>query len=391
MPSRLPFVRIAGFYACYFGAIGVFLPYLALYFRHHGFSPIGISQLMAILLAMRILAPGLWAWLADVTGRRTVLMRSAAVTAPIMFIGVVAGEEFGSIAVSLALFGIVWAGVLPQFEANTLDHLGDQPQGYGRLRLWGSLGFIVAVAGGGALFAGPRVALVPVIALAVLAMTALATVLTPAAPPGPRPPAGDGLVRVLKRPEVFGLLVGCILLQASFGTYYVFFTIYLRDLGYSTETAGFMWAWGVAAEIAVFAYTPRLLQRWSPHGLLAAALGATAIRWLVTAWFSASAIMLVIAQTLHLAAFGVSHAVAVYLVHRYFRGSLQNRGQALYSSLGFGLGGAAGSLMAGYLWDLKGATAAWIGSAVLALVAAAVVRITAPHSGAAMARRKETV
>lgn len=379
MPAGLPFLRISLFYACYFGAIGVLLPYLGLYFRNMGFSAIAIGQLMATLLAMRILAPGLWAWWADASGRRTVLMRLAAIAAPLLFAGVTIGHEFGWLITSLGLFGFAWAGVLPQFEANTLDHLGDEPQRYGRMRLWGSLGFILAVTGGGLLFSGDRVHLVPVVALVLLVMTAIAMVITPAAPRQNVAMPTTSLGGVLKRREVLGLLTACILLQASFGTYYVFFTIYLRDLGYSAEVTGLMWAWGVAAEIAVFAYTPRLLQRWPPHSLLAAALAATAVRWLMIAAFSGWAWIL-LAQTLHLAGFGISHAVAVYLVHRYFAGSLQNRGQALYSSLGFGLGGAIGSLAAGYLWGLAGTTAAWLGSAVLALLAAATVGVTAPRT-----------
>jgi PPP family 3-phenylpropionic acid transporter len=222
------------------------------------------------------------------------------------------------------------------------------------------------------------------VALGLLVMTAVAIVLTPPAAGEPRDRPRGRLLSVLRRREVLGLLIGCVLLQASFGTYYVFFTIYLRDLGYSSQTAGLMWAWGVAAEIAVFAYTPRLLERWSAHGLLTVALAATSVRWLMTAWFSGNLGMLLFAQTLHLAGFGISHAVAVYLIHRYFEGSLQNRGQALYSSLGFGLGGAAGSLAAGYLWDLEGSTTAWIGSALLALLAAITIRITASRGREAM-------
>lgn len=389
MAAALPFVRISVFYACYFGVIGVLLPYLGLYLRHAGFSAIAIGQLMAVLMAMRILAPGLWAWWADVTGWRTVLMRSAAIAAALMFLGVVTGTSFAGLAVALGLFGLAWAGVLPQFEANTLDHLGEEPQRYGRMRLWGSLGFIMAVVMGGLLFSGERVGLVPLVALGLLVMTAVAIVLTPAAVGERRDRPKGHLLSVLRRREVLGLLIGCVLLQASFGSYYVFFTIYLRDLGYSSETAGLMWAWGVAAEIAVFAYTPRLLERWSAHGLLTVALAATAVRWLITAWFSGNLGMLLFAQTLHLAGFGISHAVAVYLIHRYFEGSLQNRGQALYSSLGFGLGGAAGSLAAGYLWDLEGAMAAWIGSALLAMLAALTIRMTAPRHERAVAPRAE--
>jgi len=374
----LPFARISAFYACYFGAIGILLPFLGLYFSSIGFQPLAIGQLMAVLMSMRILTPGLWAWLADITGHRTTVMRSAAVMAPVCFAGVTLADSFGTVAASLALFGCAWGGILPQFEANTLDHLGKEPQRYGRMRLWGSLGFILAVVTGGWLFAGDRVNLVPVAALAFLTATALAAILTPPAMDRPRHEETGGLLQVLKRREVLGLLAGCVLLQASFGVYYVFFTIYLSDLGYSSETAGLMWAWGVAAEIAVFAYTPRLLQRWSPHGLLTAALAATSVRWLLTAWFPGMVWVLLLAQTLHLAGFGISHSVAVYLVHRYFGGRLQNRGQALYTSLGFGLGGAMGSLVAGYLWDYFGPASAWLTAAVLAAAAASLVRNTAP-------------
>ncbi len=381
MTPRLPFARISAFYACYFGAIGILLPFLGLYFSSIGFQPVAIGQLMAVLMAMRIVTPGLWAWLADITGHRTMLMRSAAVVAPICFAGVAMAGSFPAAALSLALFGCAWGGILPQFEANTLDHLGSEPQRYGKMRLWGSLGFIFAVVSGGWLFAGDRVSLVPAAALAFLAAAALAIVLTPPAPARRTHADTGGLVKTLMRREVLGLLTGCVLLQASFGVYYVFFTIYLRDHGFSSETAGLMWAWGVAAEIVVFAYTPRLLQRWSPHGLLTTALAATSARWLLTAGFPDSAWILLLAQTLHLAGFGISHSVAVYLVHRYFGGRLQNRGQALYTSLGFGLGGAAGSLLAGYLWGYLGPTPAWLAAAALAAVAASLVHFTAPPAG----------
>jgi len=388
--TALPYARISAFYACYFGAIGILLPFLALYLSSIGFQPLAIGQLMAILMAMRILTPGLWAWLADITGHRTRVMRMAAVLSPLCFAGVVLADDFGAMAISLASFGCAWGGILPQFEANTLNHLGGEPQRYGRMRLWGSLGFIVAVVAGGWLFAGDRVDLVPSVAFILLSATALATILTPPAIGRRSREDSAGLLQVLKRRAVLGLLAGCVLLQASFGVYYVFFTIYLKELGYSSETAGLMWAWGVAAEIAVFAYTPRLLQRWSPHGLLTAALAATSVRWLLTAWFSGTVWMLLLAQSLHLAGFGISHSVAVYLVHRYFGGRLQNRGQALYSSMGFGLGGAIGSLLAGYLWDYFGPMYAWMTAALLAAAAASLVRNTAPppewpaHAGRGM-------
>ena len=114
MSAALPFVRISAFYACYFGAIGVLLPYLGLYLRHSGYSAIAIGQLMAVLMAMRILAPGLWAWWADATGWRTVLMRSAAIAAPLMFLGVIRGDSFAGLAVALPVRAGVFATVVEE-------------------------------------------------------------------------------------------------------------------------------------------------------------------------------------------------------------------------------------------------------------------------------------
>ena len=378
MPPGVPYWRLASFYAGYFAAIGILLPFLGLYLRGRGFEPVAIGQLVAVLLAMRILTPVLWAWLADHSGRRTLMIRLMSATAPVFLAGILYADSFLGIAISLALFGCLWSGVLPQYEANTLLHLGRQPQRYGAVRLWGSAGFIAAATLGGAYFSGERVAHVPIVLLALLGLTAVTAYLTPGAPDRSRTAGPGGLAGVLRRREVAGLLLACVLLQASFGPYYVFFTIYLRDLGYTAWEAGLMWAWGVAAEIVVFAYTPRLLQRWSAHALLTGALAATVVRWIWTGWFSGSTVMLVLAQTLHMAGFGIFHAAAVQLVHQYFGGGLRNRGQALYSSLGFGLGGAVGSLTAGYLWQLGSPAIAWSVAAAVACLAAFVVVVSAP-------------
>lgn len=379
MRLGVPYARISFFYASYFGAIGILAPYIGLYLRHRGFDALAIGQLLAILMAMRIMTPALWGWLADATGRRMTLLRVAAMTAPLCFAAVAVSSDWSSLALALAIFGAVWSGVLPSYEANTMNHLGDRPQTYGRLRMWGSAGFILAVICGGLLFSDERVAWFPGVTFALLVLAAVGTALTPPASSQHHEPDGAGLIARLRTREVAGLLLAAILLQASFGPYLAFFTIYLRDAGYSSLTAGFMWAWGTAAEIIVFAYTPRLLARWSPHRLLTAALAVTSVRWVLTGMFPGSLTILLVAQTLHMASFGVFHAVSVVLIHRYFGGTLQTRGQALYSSLGFGVGGALGSLWAGYAWEFGEPALAWNFAALVAMAAAIVARMSAPR------------
>ncbi|NHA15527.1 MFS transporter [Thioalkalivibrio sp. XN279] len=364
--------RLSAFYLCYFGAIGVLVPFFSFYLQHEGFGAIAIGQLMAIPMAMRILAPGFWGWAADHTGRRDLTLRAGALLATGGAALLWGASGYAAVALGLAAFALPWSGLLPQFEATTLSHLGTRPQRYGLVRLWGSVGFIVAVVLGGLAFSGAGVARVPLVLVAVVAVTALAVWVVPPAPAAPAEHAPQRLGAALRRPWVLALLLVCILQQAAFGPYYVFFTIYLDRLGYSTGAAGLLWAWGVAAEVLMFIFAPRLIERYGSRLLLVGALAVSALRWLLTAWGAAWLPVLVLAQTLHMAAFGLFHAVAVLLVHRAFPGRLQGRGQALYSALGFGVGGALGSLASGYAWAAGGPALTWTGAAVLAGIAAAV-------------------
>jgi MFS transporter, PPP family, 3-phenylpropionic acid transporter len=364
--------RLSAFYLFYFGAIGVFVPYFSFYLQREGFGALAIGQLMAIPMAMRVLAPGLWGWAADRSGQRDLTLRVGALLAAGGAALLLGASGFIAVALALAAYALPWSGLLPQFEATTLSHLGARPQRYGLVRLWGSVGFILAVIAGGFLFTGERAAAVPAGLLALVIATAVATLRVPRAPVSSSRPDEQGFWPALRRPWVLALLLVCVLQQAAFGPYYVFFTIYLDQLGYSTRAAGMLWAWGVAAEIVMFIYTPRLIERFGSRGLLVFALGVSVLRWLLTAWAAGSLPALLIAQTMHMAAFGLFHAVAVLLIHRAFGGRLQGRGQALYSAVGFGIGGALGSLGSGYAWSIGGAPGAWTGAALVAAIAMAV-------------------
>jgi MFS transporter, PPP family, 3-phenylpropionic acid transporter len=361
--------RLSAFYLCYFGTIGVFVPFFSFYLQREGFGAVAIGQLMAIPMAMRVLAPGLWGWAADHSGRRDLTLRVGALLAAAGAALLLGASGFIAVALALAAFALPWTGLLPQFEATTLSHLGERPQRYGLIRLWGSVGFILAVVLGGLVFEGDRVAAVPQVALLLVLATAVAVWRVPPAPAAGDRRAPQRLWSVLRRPWVLALLLVCILQQAAFSTYYVFFTIYLDQLGYGTGVAGLLWAWGVAAEVVMFIYTPRLIERYGSRVLLVFALGVSSLRWLLTAWAATSLPLLLFAQTLHMAAFGLFHAVAVLLIHRAFGGRLQGRGQALYSALGFGVGGALGSLGSGYAWAVLGPTGTWTAAAAVAAVA----------------------
>ncbi|HAS52311.1 MAG TPA: MFS transporter [Gammaproteobacteria bacterium] len=346
------YIRLSGFYLFYFTILGVMLPYWSLYLRALGFEPARIGELLAIMQLTKVVAPNVWGWLGDRTGQRIRIVRWACLVSGVSFAGVyAAGGSYGWLALVTLLFSFFWNAALPQFEVVTLDHLGEQIHHYSRVRLWGSVGFIV-----GAVVMGPVVGMwgvstVPAVVLGLFSLLWLNSLLAPEArklPDAcPAPPIGQ----VLRRPAVMAFFIACFLHQVAFAPYYGFFSLYLETLRYSREFIGLMWGLGVAVEVGMFLFMPRLLPRFGPRWLLLIALATAVLRWLLIGYFAADLPVLLFAQTLHAVSFGVFHAASIHLIHQFFPGSLQGRGQALYVSVSFGAGNAVGTLAAGYLWQ----------------------------------------
>lgn len=365
--------RLSGFYLFYFAVLGALMPYWSLYLKDLGFSPAEIGELVAILMATKLIAPNIWGWIADHTGRRIAIIRLASLLATVIFAAVLFTSSYSGLALVMTGFSFFWNAALPQFEAITLSHLGDSTYRYSTIRLWGSIGFILTVAGLGLLFDHFGVALLPRILLLLFAAIWVASLMVPDHVCDEQPREHTPLREVLRRPHVVALLLVCLLMQASHGPYYTFFTLYLEDYGYSRSSIGQLWALGVLAEIGVFMVMHRWLPRFGARRLLLTSLVLTTLRWLMIAGFADSLPWVLAAQTLHAASFGVYHAVAIHLIHQLFVGRNQGRGQALYSSLSFGVGGAIGSLLAGYLWTgigAEGTYAAAAGASALAWVIA---------------------
>ncbi|WP_017925324.1 MFS transporter [Thioalkalivibrio sp. HL-Eb18] len=363
----IPSARLSTVYFFYFASLGAFMPFWGPYLSEAGFSGSQIGELMAIVLATKIIAPNVWGWLADRAGAHMPITRWGAFGGVIAFAGVLLYTGYWWLAVVMAAFSFFWNAILPQFEATTMRTLGCDAHRYALVRLWGSVGFIVAVALLGWAFDHIDIAWLPWIVLGIFAALWLATLWV-------REPVRDleqdnnvpALVAVLKRPEVIALFAACFFMQASHGPYYAFFTLYLEEAGFSRAVAGQLWALGVAAEVVLFLLMPRLILRFGAWFLVSVALVLTTLRWGLLAAIPDSLPMLLFIQALHAASYGVYHAAAISLIHYFFPGRLQGRGQALYSSLAFGMGGAAGSLVAGYLWDGISPASVYVFAAFLA-------------------------
>ena len=145
--QSIPYWRLSGFYFFHFAFIGAFAPYWTLYLKSLSFASFQIGVLMSLLHVTRIFAPAAWGWLADHIGKRMLIVRSAAIAGLISYCGVFLGESYGWLFVVMALLSFFWSASLPLIEATTLSYLGESITKYGLIRVWGSVGFILAVTG----------------------------------------------------------------------------------------------------------------------------------------------------------------------------------------------------------------------------------------------------
>lgn len=365
--TRALYWQLAGFYFFYFGYIGAFAPYFSLYLDALGYSAAMIGVAMTVPQVMRIFAPHLWGWLSDRSARHVGVARWTGVAGTVCFLGVFGGEGFAWILVCLALWSFFWSAALPLIETTTLNHLGERGAQYGRIRLWGSIGFIATVIGVGWILDRTGIGTLLWIVAATMAGILAAVWRVPESL-RPRAEGGDEpIMRVLRRREVVTLIGACFMMAMAHGPYYTFFSIHLVDLGYSKTAVGWLWAIGVIAEVGVFACLPWLYARFTHRALLGWSLALAVLRFCLIAWAAHLPAVLVVAQLLHAATFGVFHSAALASVHRLFRGTNQARGQAAYSGLSFGLGGALGGLGSGAVWLPWGASATFLAGAACAL------------------------
>jgi PPP family 3-phenylpropionic acid transporter len=371
MPSVLPYWRLSGFYFFYFSLLGATAPFLALYFDHLGFSAARIGELIAIPMLMSCVAPNIWGWLGDHTGQRLAIMRFGALCTLLCFAGIFVSQSYAWLALIMALHAFFWHAVLPQFEVITFAHLQEQAARYSQIRLWGSIGFIVAVVGLGTLFEWISLDAYPWALIVIMAGIVLSSWWVPNAQPQMRPNTHElgGFVQQLRRPGILAFYLSVALMQLSNGPYYTFLSLHLEALGYSRGVIGQLWALGVLAEIVLFMVMARLLARYSLRTVLLASFLITALRWLLLGNLAEYVPVLLFAQLMHAATFGSFHAAAMHFVQRSFADRQQGQGQALYAALA-GVGGALGALYSGYSWHSLGAAWTFAIASLIVLLAA---------------------
>ncbi|MDQ6992754.1 MAG: MFS transporter [Mariprofundus sp.] len=363
--SSLNHIRL--FYAAYFAAMGLILPYFPVYLEQIGLSAVMIGMITGLLAAAKVIAPP---WLghhlnhqSDITIRRVLVAASLLAALFALLLGV--SHQLFAVALVTLLFGTCWAVILPLTDGLSVSISEAALADYGRLRVWGSLGFVLtSFAGGAWLMENNQITTFPWLLALLMLITAFATYGFPSLHSPTT--AHDMSLPLLSRPFVL-LLILTFIMQLSHGAYYGFFSLYLAQAGYSGWQIGLYWVVGVLAEMVLMWLCSRPLQQISPAWLFTICMVLAALRWFGTA-ITTDMNWLIALQLLHAASFAAFHVAAVVWVKRFTPDSLHAAAQGWYSALGFGLGGCIGIMGCGWIVELYGFSAAFYSCAAIALL-----------------------
>ena len=331
-------------------------------------SPAETSVLLAVAVWARIPANPLFAHLADRGGRRRtpiILLAWASLVIAALYC-LAAG--FTALLLIGVLLGFLWSPIMPLGENLVLLTVYRDKLDYGRIRVWGSISFMLATIGGGFLLSGSGTPAILALILAAMLLNAVVCHLLPEVEVAPAPQASRApLAEVLGQPLFLLFLLGSSLEQASHGVYYAFSAVYWRSQGLGGTVIGLLWAEGVIAEILLFFLSGWVLVRVGPLTLLLMGGLAGILRWTGTA-ASAELWALVPLQALHGLTFGAAHLGAMHFLSRAIPADRSATAQSLYSTTTGGIALGLALLAAGPLYGRFGANA-FLAMAALSAVA----------------------
>ncbi len=380
--ALLPFAALS---ASYFAHIGFFNPYLPLWLKDLGLGLVAISLLTSVQAATRLFAPYVWGWLSDHTGERVKLLRIGAAVA--LASACLLWLELSALWLGVVLFVMFThtSAMMPMSEAS-MAHLVSREgefdaRRYGRVRLWGSVGFLVTVMVAGVWFEAFGMQQFPTMTILSLLAVLLSTLWMPDLKESVHAQQERPAVwPVLRQPPVRWFFASTFFHVLSHIGVYVFFSLYLDSLGYSKTLIGLMWAVSVVVEVAWFFWQARWLHHLPLTGWLLLCSAAMVLRMVLTAAWADALLVLVLAQCLHALTFATHHTVCVALVSHHFPARLRGRGQALYTVIAYGFPGVIGALLGGQISERWGlASVFWVSVLTSLLAVAASYRVWRHH------------
>lgn len=366
-----PAARLGLFYGLIFAMTGISLPFWPVFLAGRGLDPDQIGLVLGAGYAVKVVSVPFWTSLADRRGERKRLIVGLALAAFLLYLGYLGVSGFlGLLLLSIAATG-AFSAVVPLTDTTALAHARSGAVDYGRVRLWGSITFILSTFSTGLLLAGRSSEIVLGLMLAACLSLVLGSLLLPEVrePPGPARGLLAGARPVLGNRGLLRLFLAAGLIQCSHAVYYGFSALDWRAGGHSEVVVSALWVLGVLCEIVLFVWGKGLTGRLGPRGLLLLAGALGAVRWIATA-LSNDLVVLVPAQALHAFSFAAAHLGAMAYLQQRAPAGLSATAQGLYAALPQGIGSALAAALAGQLYAAYGATA-YLGMAAMAVAGTA--------------------
>ena len=365
------FLRLSNSYFWYFAVLGLAIPFLAVFLEGRGFNSLAMGEMLAIFTATKIIGPTFWAFMADKTGKKLPFIQLGATLSLLSFIMLFFVEGYWPITITLALFSLFWTGMQPQMEVLTLGAIRNNAKFYARIRLWGSVGFIVFAVLAGEIIAKWGSDSFVWLGFVILLGLLLSVFILKEKPTRlDKAPTDVKIIHRLLAGNFILFFISGLLFQLSFGPYYSFFALYLRDLAYPSYAVGALLSLAIIAEIIVFIVAGRLFKRFDYKMLIVFSMAITGVRWFVMAFWGSNPLLLSLMQVFHAASFGLYHSASMQFIQQHFKSHQQNRAQAVYVSGMYGIGGALGAYLAGVYWlDGQGAEQTFIYAGYIACLA----------------------
>jgi len=340
------YLHLSIFYLLYFSILGILTPYFPVYLKNQGLGPAQIGLVMAAWPLAKLVGPIFYSNLADRLNQRRLFTQLGAFFCLLAYLLFFKAHKVLSFVAVMFLFSFFRMNILPLAEAITMEFCERHQKEYGKIRYWGSIGFIASAFLFGWLIDYFSIPVILWGMLAILILQLIGSFYLPASQ-NPIQKLGYNL-GIFWNKAVIGFLMVGILRTTSFGIYYTFFSIWLHSHGYSSTTAGFAWALAVSCEVLVMIGFTHLSDRFSLKEIMGFSLGLAVLRWLIlatTSWLPA----VLFSQTLHAFSFGAFHIAAVAYIYQHTPSHMRSTGQAIYTSTSFGLGSLIGFWGLSYL------------------------------------------
>ena len=368
------------FYFFFCSLIGVMMPYLSLHLKAIGFSGTQIGQIFSLITLSTIVVPHFWGWLTIKLGLPRVTLQLAILGAFITILPFNFVEQFGYFWFLMLLFSLFYSSLMPLTDALVLRSIRNLNVPYTRIRVGGSVGYIVAVTTAGFIIEAYGTGVIVPLMTASTLIAVITTFYIYEQPIDKVTKSQKGaFLSLIKQKEIIFFLALAFLSYMAHAPFNVFFAVHLSAAGYSGEQIGLLIALGVLIEIFIFFFIGNRIGKFNVIYLIAFCFACGVFRWFFIAWYAEYLFVAVLTQLMHCITFAAFHLVSIQQITRLFPERYLSQGQAMYSGIGIGLGGGIGMVAAGLLWDFAGGSWTFTAAAIISTLALVLLAISQKH------------